>query len=388
MEENDGLVDMAKAKKQVKAKTKKISVPKKKPAKAKPVMKKKMVAKKAKPMAKKLMKSKIPAKKKLVKVKAMPKVAAKKIKSAPAKSKPVKTSPKIVSKKIKAAPAKKPTVPAKIVAQKKISAPKVEPFKAKPKCLVLAGFGLNSEVELAYAFTLAGADAEIVHFSDISAGKKKLNNYQIFAVPGGWSFGDDIASGKVLANKLKSTFKAQIEEFVSSGKPVLGICNGFQMLVKLGALPNLSLTYAQEGTLVHNDSGKFEDRWVYLKPQKSVCKFFDGVEFIYCPVRHGEGKFLPKDEATLSLLEKKGLIVIKYVDADLKEANGYPVNPNGAVKNIAGICNTEGNVFALMPHPECSVKKVTFPRWTEDISFEKNSLRFFENIVKEAKKFV
>jgi phosphoribosylformylglycinamidine synthase I len=254
----------------------------------------------------------------------------------------------------------------------------------KPKCLVLAGFGLNAEAELAYAFSLAGADVDIVHFSDISSGEKKLSSYDIFAIPGGWSFGDDLGGGRVLSNKLKNTFRADFEEFVAAGKPIIGICNGFQTLVKLGALPNISLSFTQESTLTGNESGKFEDRWVYLKPQKSACRYFEGVEFIHCPVRHGEGRFIMKDGKSLDELEKKGMVAVKYADEKMDDSACYPHNPNGSPRNIAGICDSTGKIFALMPHPECSVKSVCFPRFAEGISHEKGSIRFFENVVKAA----
>lgn len=258
----------------------------------------------------------------------------------------------------------------------------------KPRCMVLAGFGLNAEAELAHAFTLGGADAKIVHFSDVSSGKVRLENFEIFAIPGGWSFGDDIAGGRVLANKLKSTFRSQFEAFALSGKPVLGVCNGFQTLVKLGALPNLSGTFEQEATLTFNKSGKFEDRWVYLKPQKSSCRYFEGVPFIHCPVRHGEGQFVPRDSALLSQLQKQGLLALTYTDDKLSDNPGYPANPNGSPLDIAGICDKSGKILGLMPHPECSVLRLTFPRASANISFEKNSVRFFENIVKEGAKYI
>ena len=258
--------------------------------------------------------------------------------------------------------------------------------KQKPKCIVLAGFGLNAEAELAHSFSLAGADARIVHFSDISSGAVKLSSAQIFAIPGGWSYADEISSGRVLANKLKSSFREQFEAFVSSGKPVLGICNGFQTLVKLGALPNAGLSFSQEATLTSNASGTFEDRWVFIKPQKSACRYFEGVQFIHCPVRHGEGRFIAKDSAALAGLYRKGLVALKYADGKMDDSAGYPWNPNGATDNIAGICNPAGNVLGLMPHPECSVSRLLFPRWTAGVSYEKNSLRFFENIVKAAQK--
>jgi phosphoribosylformylglycinamidine synthase len=251
---------------------------------------------------------------------------------------------------------------------------------------VLAGFGLNAELELAHAFLLAGAEAKIVHFSDISSGACKLEDFEIFAIPGGWSFADEISSGKVLANKLKSTFRSQFESFVHSGKPVIGICNGFQVLVKLGALPNLSLRFVQEATLASNASGKFEDRWVYLKPQKSACKYLEGIDFIHCPVRHGEGRLICESKV-LSEIEKHGLAPFKYVDENMEEG-GYPINPNGSAKSIAALCDKSGKVLGLMPHPECSVYKTQFPRFTSGISYEKNSRRLFENIVAEARKFI
>ncbi len=260
-------------------------------------------------------------------------------------------------------------------------------MEKKPKCMVLSGFGLNSEAELAYAFSLAGAESQIVHFSDVSSGEKSLEDFHIFAIPGGWSFADEISSGRVLANKLSSTFKSQFERFVSDKKPVLGICNGFQVLVKLGALPNIGLSFEQQATLASNESARFEDRWVYLKPQRSVCKYFEGIKFIQCPVRHGEGRFVPKSPAALSQLSKKRLIALKYVDGNMKEAD-YPVNPNGSEQNIAGICDPSGKILGLMPHPECAVKKVTFPCWTSGVSHEKNSVRLFSNIVKEGAKHI
>ncbi len=291
-------------------------------------------------------------------------------------------------KKQKAKPKAKPAR-ARVKAQAKLQLQlQVQSEEKKPRCLVLAGFGLNAEAELAYAFSLGGADVDVVHFSDISSGAAKLSDYHIFAIPGGWSFADDIGGGRVLANKLKSTFRKDFESFVSAGKIVIGVCNGFQTLVKLGALPNLSLSFAQESTLTSNESGKFEDRWVYLKPQKSVCKYFEGIDFIHCPVRHGEGKFLMKDEKALDALEKKGMVVVKYADEKLDESAGYPHNPNGSPRNIAGICDPTGKIFALMPHPECSVKSVLFPHFPEGISYEKNSIRFFENVVKAAKEYV
>ena len=283
---------------------------------------------------------------------------------------------------------RKPAMAKAVAPAKSAKIPIPQHEQRKPRCMVLAGFGLNAEAELAHAFSLAGADSEIVHFSDISSGKKKLSDYEIFAIPGGWSFGDDIAGGRVLSNKLRHTFRSQFDAFVASGKPILGVCNGFQTLVKLGALPNISGASSQEATLTFNKSGRFEDRWIYLKPQKSACKYFEGVSFINCPVRHGEGQFVPRDKKMLEALSKSGMVPIKYCSESLDDTAGYPQNPNGSIENIAGICDRTGKILGLMPHPECSVARTMFPRFTSGVSHEKNSLRFFENIVKAAKEYV
>ena len=367
-----------------------VSVLKKIKLQTKKIAKKKMQTKKLATKKLKVPAKKIHSKKMKAQVK---KIAKQKIKAhhvqksgkkvtIPAKQKVLKMKAKTAAKTHQT---QKPV--AKAVTQKKpLATPPLE--VRKPKVLVLSGFGLNSEAELAHAFNLAGAEASVVHFSDISSGAVKLETYQIFAIPGGWAFGDDIAGGKVLANKLKTTFRQQFEQFAASGKPIIGVCNGFQVLVKLGALPNAGMAFSQEATLEHNASGRFEDRWVYLKPQKSVCKYFEGVDFIQCPVRHGEGRFIAKDETALQQLEKKGFVVVKYTDEKLGDSVPYPQNPNGSPRGIAGICDSTGKIFGLMPHPECSVRKHTFPRWTAGISHEKNSLRFFENIVKEGKKYM
>lgn len=255
---------------------------------------------------------------------------------------------------------------------------------SRPAVLVLTGFGINCDYETEAAFLAAGAAAQKVHVNDLIDKPGLLSAFQILAVPGGFSFGDDIGSGKVFANKLKYRLGEPFLKFLERDTLVIGICNGFQVLVKLGALPNFS--FSQESTLTANESGKFEDRWVYLKPQKSVCKYFEGVELMHCPVRHGEGRFLA-DRQLLDSLEKKGMVVVKYSDSALDDSAGYPYNPNGSSRNIAGICDPTGKIFALMPHPECSVDSRTHPRFLEGISSERNSRRFFENVVKAALEF-
>ncbi len=235
----------------------------------------------------------------------------------------------------------------------------------KVKVLVLRTAGTNCDKETAFAFEEAGASAELIHINRLSSGEVELSGYQILAIPGGFSYGDDIASGKILANELKYSIEEDIQRFIRDGKLIIGICNGFQILVKSGLLPNLSCDFKTiETTLTLNDSAKFEDRWVYLKKIKSKCVWTEGIKgTIYLPVAHGEGKFIPKDKEIMAQLKKNGLIVFEYTDEHGK-IKGYPYNPNGSVENIAGICDKTGRIFGLMPHPERHISFLQHPRWT------------------------
>ncbi len=241
----------------------------------------------------------------------------------------------------------------------------------KIKVLVLRTAGTNCDKETAFAFEEAGATAELVHINRLSSGELELSEYQILAIPGGFSYGDDIASGKILANELKYKIGEDVRKFVRDGKLIIGICNGFQILVKSGLLPNLSGEETIETTLTLNDSAKFEDRWVYLKRVKGQesrvnCVWTQGInDIIYLPVAHGEGKFIPKDKKILVELKKQGLIVFEYVD-EKGNKKGFPYNPNGSVENIAGICDKTGRVFGLMPHPERHISFLQHPRWTRE----------------------
>ncbi len=257
----------------------------------------------------------------------------------------------------------------------------------KIRVLVLRTAGTNCDKETAFAFEEAGAECELVHINRLSSGEAELSEYQILAIPGGFSYGDDIASGKILANELKYRIGEDVRKFIRDGKLILGICNGFQILVKSGLLPNLSGNETIETTLTLNDSAKFEDRWVYLKNSHSKCVWTKGVnEIIYLPIAHGEGKFIPKDKKILASLRKEGLIVFEYTD-EKGDAKDFPYNPNGSVDNIAGICDKTGRIFGLMPHPERHVSYLQHPRWTR----EKNRGRgdgfaIFKNGVEFAKK--
>lgn len=264
------------------------------------------------------------------------------------------------------------------------------------KTLVLQAAGINCDRETAYAFELAGAVAERVHVNDVIDGRRSLTEFQILALPGGFSFGDDIAGGKVLANKLAARLAEPLAGFVDQGGLVLGICNGFQAMVKLGLLPGLDGDYStQQVSLVQNESARFEDRWVYLKPEPiSPCIFTRGIERpIYLPVRHGEGRFVA-DAAVLSRLESGGHVSLRYSDVtgetDIKESGAshapYPVNPNGSVNDIAGLSDATGRVFGLMPHPECFVDRLQHPRWTrEQLPEAGDGLIIFKNAVEYAR---
>jgi phosphoribosylformylglycinamidine synthase I len=264
----------------------------------------------------------------------------------------------------------------------------------KIKVLVLRTAGTNCDKETAFAFEEAGAIARLVHINRLSSGESELSEYQILAIPGGFSYGDDIASGKILANELKYKIDEAIRKFIREGKLIIGICNGFQILVKSGLLPNLSGDETIETTLTLNDSAKFEDRWVYLKsPQSMVhsrqskCVWTkDLPEIIYLPVAHGEGKFMPKDKKVLDQLKKDGLIVFEYAD-ERGTKKGFPYNPNGSVENIAGICDKTGRIFGLMPHPERHISYLQHPRWTRQMNKERgDGFAIFKSGVDFAKK--
>lgn len=244
------------------------------------------------------------------------------------------------------------------------------------KAAILTGYGINCDYETSHAFELAGAQPEKIHVSELT--KKTLDDYQILAIPGGFSFGDDIAAGKILAQKIKTLAGAQLERFVADGKPVIGICNGFQVLAKYALLPELG---NQKFTLTFNDSGRFEDRWVHLK-REGKCIWTEGIDTIYLPVRHGEGKLVASQEV-IQDLENRGLVALRYTDAGGGKP-GYPENPNGSINDIAGVTDPTGRVFGLMPHPEANLYKTNHPRWTRGASgmlgleFFKNAVRFVE----------
>ena len=258
----------------------------------------------------------------------------------------------------------------------------------KPKVIVLRTAGTNCDVETAFAFENVGAQSELVHINQLISKEKKLSDYQILAIPGGFTYGDDIAAGKILANELKNKLGSALKEFVSAGKLIIGICNGFQVLVKTGLLPGND-EFRQEVTLAINDSAHFEDRWVHLKCQVSSVKCIwtkNLPKIIYLPVAHGEGKFITESTSVLKRLKDNGQIVFQYCDEKGKLA-GFPYNPNGSVENIAGICDNTGRVFGLMPHPERHIQINQDPRWTKQGAIKvADGVDIFRNAVDYVKK--
>ncbi len=264
------------------------------------------------------------------------------------------------------------------------------------KALIITGYGINCEEEMAAAYRLAGAEAEIVHLNDIFLGKCSIHDYDILNFPGGFSFGDDLGSGKVLSNKMKfkklksgKLFFDDIKDFLNKGKFILGVCNGFQFLVKMGLLPDVNNETGQEVTLTRNNSAKFEDRWVYCIINKnSKTPFLKGIDNIFLPIRHGEGKLIIKNESVKAEIIKKNLNCLTYCDKNGKETSEYPINPNGSDLNCAGLTDESGHIFGMMPHPEAFLSLYNHPNWSQmkrqnpEITDDGEGLKIFTNIVK------
>ena len=235
------------------------------------------------------------------------------------------------------------------------------------KAVVLRAAGINCDVETEFALQSAGAQAERVHVNRFIEKSKSLDDYQVMVVPGGFSYGDDVSAGKILANQIVNHLSEAIRKFINDGKLVLGICNGFQVLVKAGILSgdeNQSATAGgQSVTITDNDSGKFEDRWVYLEPATDKCVFIEAGRRIYLPIAHAEGKVMVRDESTLQRLKSAGQIAFRYVDKNGQQGS-FPVNPNGSVDSIAGLTDPTGRVLGLMPHPERFVRATQHPHWS------------------------
>lgn len=244
-----------------------------------------------------------------------------------------------------------------------------------PKVLIIRTAGTNCDKETEFAFKTAGAKTCLRHINYIKE-KNNLSDYQIICIPGGFSYGDDLGAGKILALELIYWMKDQTRRFLDRGGLVLGICNGFQVLVKTGILPDLD--FKQKVSLTFNDSDRFEDRWVYLKLQSKSVWLRNLPEVISLPVAHGEGKFYTEGDV-LDRIEANNQIVLRYVDSRMNP-KGYPFNPNGSLNNIAGIINSTGRVLGLMPHPERFIFRHHSPFWKDKEVFP-FGLKFFENAV-------
>jgi phosphoribosylformylglycinamidine synthase I len=256
----------------------------------------------------------------------------------------------------------------------------------KPKALVLHAAGSNRDPDACTALAMAGADPEIVHLNLLRRGERRWADYGMLVIPGGFSYADALGAGKLVALDLAAYFADEVQAFVDSGKPVIGICNGFQVLVKSGILPGGTLARAgfscevgsdagteagrdapaeeRHATLAHNANGRFECRWVSIAPVSRSCLWTTSISApVFCPVAHGEGRFTVDSGGTLEALRARGQIAFIYAAADGRPAGGgYPANPNGSVADIAGVCNEAGNVLGLMPHPENSIYPDKRPR--------------------------
>lgn len=271
---------------------------------------------------------------------------------------------------------------------------------AKTRAIVITGNGTNCEMEAAHACKLGGFDETVVaHIAELLAGEIRLDAFHFLNLTGGFLDGDDLGSAKAQANRLRYAKVDELEEhlldqvlrFIDDGKLILGVCNGFQLMVKMGMLPGFDGDHlTQRTTLTFNDCGRFQDRWTYLKLDPvSPSVFTKGIgKGIYLPMRHGEGKFLCDSEATLERIEQEHLAVLKYSGPDYAQPTmEFPENPNGAQNAIAGLCDPSGRIMGLMPHPEAFVHYTQHPRWTrEELPEEGDGLILFRNAAEYARK--
>lgn len=256
---------------------------------------------------------------------------------------------------------------------------------ATPRVLILRAPGTNCDEETAFAFAAAGGKPDVVHINRLLENPALADDYQILAFPGGFSYGDDVAAGRILANQMRHHLNDTVMKFKADGKLIIGICNGFQVLVKSGALLDDTSDEAEPpATLTWNDSGRFEDRWVRLHVASNQCVFLSGIEQMYLPIAHAEGKFVTRTDHVLDHLERAGSLVLRYTNqaGDMNGMVKYPENPNGSQLNVAGVCDSTGRVFGLMPHPERHVDPTHHPNWTRQPLPEKgDGIRIFENAV-------
>jgi phosphoribosylformylglycinamidine synthase subunit PurQ / glutaminase len=224
-----------------------------------------------------------------------------------------------------------------------------------PNVLILRAPGTNCDAETAFAFQQAGAKTEALHINRLLEKPSLFQQFQILCIPGGFSYGDDLGAGRILGNQILHHLAEELARFKADGKLILGICNGFQILMKSPVLLDHDAAKGPAATLTINDCGRYQDRWVRLETRGAKCAFLTGIEQMYLPVAHAEGKFIARDAQMLSQLEAAGQLVLRYISAD---------NPNGSMADVAGVCDTTGRVLGLMPHPERHIDPTQHPRWT------------------------
>jgi len=256
---------------------------------------------------------------------------------------------------------------------------------AKPKALIVRAPGTNCDIETAYAFELAGSQAVRVHVNQLIDQPSLAESFQILCFPGGFSYGDDIAAGRIAAVQWQTKLSDVLSSFQSQDRLVLGICNGFQIMMRLGIFFD-DQHQSPPATLTWNTQARFETRWVHLKPESNHCVFLKGIDRIYLPMAHAEGRLLIRDEQAGRLLLENNQVAIRYCDGDGNtgdEPLAFPINPNGAQWNIAGICDPSGRIFGLMPHPERYIDPTNHPSWTrqKDLPEHGEGLKIFRNAV-------
>jgi phosphoribosylformylglycinamidine synthase len=243
----------------------------------------------------------------------------------------------------------------------------------QPEALVLTGYGINCDYETQEACARAGFSAHRSHLNDVIADPRSLFRNKLVVFPGGFSFGDDLGSGVAFASKVRYAAAGGerrlidlFGEYVEKGGLVLGICNGFQILVRMGLVPALDgMRGAQEVTLAPNREGYYIDRWVRLLVEEDSPNVFTrGLKTLSLPVRHGEGRFIPADDAVMARIEERRLVALRYCDERGRPTMEFPQNPNGSAAAVAGVCDPSGRVFGLMPHPEAAVSMYQLPDWT------------------------
>jgi phosphoribosylformylglycinamidine synthase subunit PurQ / glutaminase len=236
----------------------------------------------------------------------------------------------------------------------------------KPKVLILRAPGTNCDLETAHAFEMAGADASRLHIQQLIERPLWAEKFQILCIPGGFSYGDDIAAGRIMATELQTSLSDTLAKFIDEDRLVLGICNGFQVLMRLGIFFDAP-PGQPAATLTWNNQGRFENRWVHVKVANETCPFLTDIDTMYLPIAHAEGRLVMRDDATADALDESGQLVLRYTieSGDIEnERLPFPTNPNGAERNVAGLCDESGRIFGLMPHPERHLFPTHHPFWT------------------------